>query len=204
MSVKAQLEQAKADFAAKVPVEAQAEILRHVQELQQTGIVFGLKAGDKAPNFTLADPFGEQVTLYDELVHGPVVLIFYRGSWCPFCNIQLRGWQQTLPEIRKRGARLIAVSPQSPDHALFQKEKEELAFPVLSDPLFELPEYLRNTYQNVLHRDLAVFNRTGRWILPVPATYIIDKEERVRFAHADPDFMKRAEPREIVRQLEKL
>jgi peroxiredoxin len=214
MSVKEQLEQAKAGFIAKVPAEAQAEIFRHIREQQQSNIAFGLKEGDKAPNFTLANPLGEHVTLYDELAKGPVVLIFYRGSWCPFCNIQLRAYQRFLPEIRKYGGRLIAVSPQSPDHSLSQKEKEELTFQVLSDPngrvagkyniLFELPDYLQNTYKNTLKRDLAEFNNTDRWVLPVPATYIIDKEGIIRFAHVDPDFMKRMEPQDIIDQLKKL
>jgi peroxiredoxin len=214
MSVKEQLEQAKAGFIAKVPAEAQVEIFRHIKEQQQSGIVFGLNEGDKAPNFTLTNPIGEQITLYDELAKGPVVLTFYRGSWCPYCNIQLRAYQHVLSEIQKHGGQLIAVSPQSPDNSLSQMEKEELTFQVLSDPngrvaesynlMFELPDYLQNTFKNTLKRDLAEFNKIDRWVLPVPATYIIDKEGIVRRAHVNPDFMKRMEPQEIIDQLKKL
>lgn len=214
MSVKEQLEQAKAGFIAKVPAEAQAEIFRHIKEQQQSGIVFGLNEGGKAPNFTLTNPLGEQVTLYNELAKGPVVLTFYRGSWCPFCNIQLRAYQQLLSEIQNHGGQLIAVSPQSPDNSLSQKEKEELTFQVLSDPngrvaesyniLFELPDYLQNTFKNTLKRDLTEFNKTDRWMLPVPATYMIDKEGIVCSAHVNPDFMTRMEPQDILDQLKKL
>ncbi|MEW9699521.1 peroxiredoxin family protein [Paenibacillus sp. SI8] len=214
MSVKEQLEQTKAGFTAKVPVEAQVEILRHIKEQQQSGIVFGLKEGDKAPNFSLSNQVGEQVTLYDELAKSPVVLAFYRGSWCPFCNVQLRAYQQVLSEIQEHGGQLIAVSPQTPDSSLSQQEKESLTFEVLSDPnglvadsyniLFELPDYLQNTFINTLKRNLAEFNKSDRWVLPVPATYIIDKEGIVRHAYVNPDFMERMEPQDIIDQLKKL
>jgi peroxiredoxin len=214
MTLKEQLEQQKAGFITRVPAEVQEEILRLIKEQQQSDIDFGLKEGAKAPNFTLTNPLDEQITLYDELAQGPVILTFYRGSWCPFCNIQLRAYQQFLPEIEKLGGRLIAVSPQSPDNSLSQKEKEELTFQVLSDPngvvtesynlLFELPDYLQHTYKNKLGRDFAEFNNTDRWILPVPATFIIDKEGFVRRTHVDPDFMKRMEPEEIIDQLKKI
>ncbi|SDP26222.1 Peroxiredoxin [Paenibacillus sp. yr247] len=214
MSVKEQLDQTKEGFIATAPAEVQSEIFRHIQEQQQSGIIFGLKEGDKAPNFTLANPLGEPVNLYDELAKGPVVLTFYRGSWCPFCNIQLRAYQQLLPEIEKLGGQLIAVTPQSPDNSLSHKEKEELTFQVLSDSngrvvdsykiLYEVPDYLQDVFKNKFGLDLTEFNKTDRWILPVPATFIIDKEGIVRRAHVNPDFMKRMESQEIIDQLQKL
>jgi peroxiredoxin len=177
----------------------------------ESGVKFGLTEGDKAPNFTLTNPFSQQVTLYDELAKGPVVLTFYRGSWCPFCNVQLRAYQQVMSEIKEFGAQLIAVTPQSPDNSLSQVEKEELTFEVLSDPngrvadnyrvLFELPEYLRDIFVHTLALDLATFNAADRWILPVPATFIIDREGIIRRAHVNPDFMKRMEPQDIIDQL---
>ncbi|MBA2936807.1 AhpC/TSA family protein [Paenibacillus sp. CGMCC 1.16610] len=214
MSMNEQLEQTKAGFIAKVPALAQENIFRHIQEQQQSGIVFGLNKGDQAPDFTLANPLGEQITLYDQLVNGPVILIFYRGGWCPFCNVQLRAYQQLLPEIQKIGGQLIAVSPQSPDNSLSQIEKEQLTFHVLSDQngqvadsynlLFELPAYLQNTFTDILGRDLAKFNASDRWVLPVPATYLIDRQGIIRYAHTDPDFMNRAEPQEMIDLLKKL
>lgn len=134
----------------------QSQVFRLIKEQQESGIVFGLEEGNKAPNFTLASPLGEQVNLYDELVKGPVVLTFYRGSWCPFCNIQLRAYQQVLSDIEKLGL------------------------------------------------DLTVFNKTDRWILPLTATFIIDKEGIIRHANVNPDFMKRMELQEIINQLKTL
>lgn len=214
MTLKEQLEQAKAGFIARVPVEAQTQIFRHIAEQKQSGIVFGLKEGDKAPNFVLTNPLGEVISLYDELAKGPVILTFYRGSWCPYCNIQLRAYQQILPEIQQYGAQLIAITPQSPDNSLTQKEKEQLTFQVLSDPngyvadsynlLFEMPDYLQHTFKHTLGRDLSAFNETDRWILPIPGIYILDKEGIVRHANSNPDFMTRMEPQEIIDQLKML
>ncbi|WP_134683893.1 peroxiredoxin-like family protein [Brevibacillus migulae] len=214
MSLKEQLEQAKASFMERVPAEAQETVFRHIKEQLQSGMTFGLKPGDQAPNFTLANPLGEQVTLFDELSKGPVVLTFYRGSWCPYCNIQLRAYQQILADIQKYGGQLIALSPQSPDNSLTQKEKESLTFQVLSDPdgfvaerynlLFALPDYLQHTFTHFFGFDLTVFHQTNRWVLPVPATYLIDKDGIVRSSYVDPDFMNRMEPQEIVNQLKLL
>lgn len=214
MQVKEQLELAKAGFIANAPVEAQEAIFRHIEAQQQSGIRYGLKEGDMAPNFTIANPLGEQVTLYDELVQGPVVLTFYRGSWCPFCSIQLRAYQQVLSDIQQLGGQLIAISPQSPDNSLSLKEKEKLAYPVLSDVqgtiadsyrlLFELPEYLQAIFKHTLRLDLTRLNHTERWVLPVPATFLIDKKGIIQRARVNPDFMKRMEPQELIDQLKKL
>jgi len=214
MTLREQLEKQKTSFIARVPAGVQEDILRLVKEQQQSGMDFGLKEGAKAPNFTLTNPLAGPITLYNELAQGPVVLTFYRGGWCPFCNLQLRAYQRILPEMEKLGGRLIAISPQSPDNSVSQKEKEELTFQVLSDPngvvaesyrlLFEVPEYLQHTYQNKLGRDFAEYNETDRWILPVPATFIIDRKGIVRRARVDPDFMKRMEPEEVIEQLKKL
>lgn len=213
MAIKPLLDQAKEHFIATAPEEVQSQVFRHIKEQQESGIVFGLREGDQAPNFTLANPLGEQVNLYDELAKGPVVLTFYRGSWCPFCNIQLRAYQQLLPEIEKLGGQLMAVSLQSPDNSLSHKEKENLTFQVLSDSnghvadsyrvLYELPEYLQNLYAKS-GMDLAGFNQADRWILPITATCIVDKEGIIRRAHVNPDLMKRMEPQDIIDQLKKL
>lgn len=214
MSVKELLDQAKEGFIATAPEEVQLALFRHIKEQQESGIAFGLKEGDKAPNFTLTDPLGKQVNLYDELAKGPVVLTFYRGSWCPYCNIQLRAYQQALTEIEKFGGQLIAVTPQSPDNSLSHQEKEELTFQVLSDSngsvsdsykvLYEVPDYVQDVFTQKFGLDLTEFNKTARWILPVPATFIIDKQGIIRRAHVNPDYTKRMEPQEILDQLKKL
>ncbi|GGE30228.1 alkyl hydroperoxide reductase [Pullulanibacillus camelliae] len=214
MLLQEQLNEAKHAFMANAPEDLQSKIFQHIKELQELGVNFGLMDGDKAPNFSLTNPLGEQVTLYDELAKGPVVLAFYRGGWCPFCNVQLRSYQRILPDIQKYEGQLIAISPQSPDNTLSMKEKAELTFQVLSDPegkvsgnykvLFELPRYLQAAFKDALDLDLAEYNQTARWILPIPGTFIIDREGIVRATHVDPDFMSRMEPQAIIEQLQKL
>ena len=140
-------------------------------------------------------------------LRGPLVLIFYRGGWCPYCNLELRAWQQQLAELRRLGAQLVAVSPQTPDNSLSTAEKNALAFPVLSDSAlqavtafgvaFEMPPELIELYSRV-GNNLPVLNGNGRWVLPVPATYVIDRDGRIVFAHVEADYRERAEPRDVL------
>ncbi|MFC5702682.1 peroxiredoxin-like family protein [Cohnella faecalis] len=208
------LEEAKKQFVAKVPADVHTEIFRLIREQQQAGIVYGLQEGQQAKDFTLNNSAGVPVNLFERLSSGPVVLTFYRGSWCPFCNIQLRAYQAILPEIEALGGQLIALSPQSPDNTLSQQEKEALRFQVLSDTnglaaglyhvLFDVPSYIQEVMTNKLKRNLADYNATDRWILPIPSTFIIDKSGIIRSAYVNPDFMQRLEPQDILDQLKKL
>jgi peroxiredoxin len=208
------LEEAKTQFAANTPAEVHMEMFRMILELQQSGLASGLPEGGKAKDFALKNTHGEVISLYDELSKGPVVLTFYRGGWCPFCNTQLRAYQSILPEIQALGGQLIAVSPQSPDNTLSQKEKEELTFQVLSDTnglvaakyniLFDVPAYIQDVMQNRFGLSLAEYNATDLWILPVPSTFMIDESAVIRSAFVNPDFMKRMEPQDILDQLRKL
>jgi peroxiredoxin len=135
------------------------------------------------------------------------VLIFYRGGWCPYCNLELRAWQQQLEVLKSLGATLVAVSPQTPDNSLSTAEKNELAFTLLSDSAleaatafgvaFELPQELIELYGRV-GNDLPVLNGNGRWVLPLPATYVIDTEGRIAYAHVEADYRERAEPTEVL------
>ncbi|MBB3111854.1 peroxiredoxin [Paenibacillus phyllosphaerae] len=214
MSLHEQLELQKASFVARVPEEAQTAVFRHIFEQQQSGITFGLPAGSVAPDFSLTNPLGKTVRLHDELARTHIALVFYRGSWCPYCNVQLRAYEQILPDIQALGGHLMAISPQSPDNALTQKEKEQLSFEVLSDPygrtadsyklLFEMPNYLQRTFAEIFRLDLAAFNSADRWTLPVPATYLIDKRGIIRHASVNPDFMERMEPSALLDQLRNL
>ena len=214
MSLKEQMDEAKAQFVASTPAEVHMEMFRMIREQQEAGLVTGLPVGSKAKDFTLKKALGEETTLYEELAKGPEVLTFYRGGWCPFCSMQLRAYQSILPQIEAIGGQLIAISPQSPDNTLTQTEKEELAFTVLSDTngliatkyriLFEVPDYIQDLTQNVMGLDLAEYNATDRWILPVPATFMIDESAIIRAAHVDSDFMKRMEPQDILDELSKL
>ncbi|MGG6310566.1 peroxiredoxin-like family protein [Paenibacillus macerans] len=214
MSFTQTLDQMKQEFIANTPADVHDEMFRLIREQQESGKVYGLQEGQKAKDFTLKNSLGESVNLYDELSKGPVVLTFYRGGWCPFCNMQLRSYQKVLPDIEAIGGRLIAVSPQSPDNTLTQREKEELEFEVLSDTngltaaayniLYDVPGYIQDIYLNKFNLDLAEYNATNRWILPISSTFMIDESGIIRSAYIEPDFMKRPDPQEILEQLRRL
>src|SRR5207248_6937010 len=122
------------DLARQLPAEVLATFGREIEALARSGIAAsGLREGTLAPDFTLPDVHGRAVTLSALLQLGPVVLTFYRGEWCPYCNLQLRAYEAILSQIRALGASLVAVSPQTPDHSLATMEKKGLTFPVLSD-----------------------------------------------------------------------
>lgn len=171
----------------------------------------GLKVGTVAPDFTLPDAFGQPVALKALLTQGPVILTFYRGAWCPYCNLQLHALKESLPHFQRYGAQLVAVTPQKPDRSRSQIEKDAYPFPVLSDLdnrvmqaynlYFELPEALREMYIQDFKLDLADYNGAGRYGLPVPGTFVIDRHGVIRAAFADTDYKKRMEPAAIIEAL---
>ncbi len=172
-----------------------------------------LGVGDRAPDFALPDAMGDRVRLSDLLADGPVVLTFYRGAWCPYCNTQLRDYQQTLGAIEDAGATLIAVSPQTPDGSMTMQERNGLTFPVLSDVgnrvsrdyglVYQVDDETRQRYEAV-GIDLAEVNGTDTWELPVPATYVIDPEGVIRFAFVEEDYTQRATTGDVLGALERL
>jgi peroxiredoxin len=208
-----QLEVATQQFKANSPIEAQFKIGQMIEELQKSGIASGKQLCEKAVDFKLTNALGRDVILFEELAKGPVVLVFYRGGWCPFCNMQLKAYQQIMPEIQAVGAQLIAISPQKPDHSLSLQEKEGLEFQVLSDPnglvtakynlLFDVPPGVRKVMERI-GLDLAEYNNTSKWVLPVPATFMIDESAIIRSSYVNPNFMQRQSPEEILRELRKL
>ena len=179
-----------------------------ISELIASGLrASAVKEGDAAPDFALPDTHGRVVALQTLLDGGPVVISFYRGAWCPFCNLELRGLQRVLPQIEQMGASLVAISPQLPDHSLSTEEKNQLTFPVLSDVgnvvakrfgiVFTLPAALVQAYQ-AMGRDLVEINgEAGAGQLPIPATFVLDKSGVIRLAFVEEDWSKRLDP-EIV------
>ncbi|MFF0795084.1 peroxiredoxin-like family protein [Streptomyces spiralis] len=214
MSVNAELRAFYDSRQEQIPAHVRAVMQRAGQELAESGQArTALTEGAKAPSFTLPSATGLSVTLDDLLAEGPVVLTFYRGSWCPYCNIALRSLQQHHDAITVRGARLVAVSPQIPDESLSYAEKNELAFHVLSDVgcdtakqyglAFDLPADLEAVYKGLgidLHRANAGHART----LPIPATYVIDQDGIIRWAFVNTDYTSRAEPADILTALDSL
>ncbi|KUF19831.1 peroxiredoxin-like family protein [Streptomyces silvensis] len=187
---------------------------RNAAALAASGIVErAARVGDRAPDFTLGSATGRPVSLSAVLADGPVVLTFYRGAWCPFCNLALRALQAHHEAITARGARLLAVSPQIPDESLSLTQKEELAFDVLSDIgsdvaerygiAFDLGEELGSLYDE-LGFELERVNDGHARTLPLPATYVIDRDGVIRWAFVASDYAVRAEPSDILAALDTL
>lgn len=173
-----------------------------------------LKVGDKAPNFKLPNAQGGKLELKDLLENNKAVVVsFYRGGWCIYCNLELNMLQGYLPEFRKAGAELVAVSPEQPDKTALTMSKHHLQFPVLSDKnnrtarkyhlVFKLAKELRPIYEK-FGVDLREYNGNSKYELPVPATFVIDKSRTIRYVFADVDYTKRAEPAEILKVLKSL
>jgi peroxiredoxin len=165
-----------------------------------------LNVGDKAPNFTLNNALNKPVSLYNELENGPVVLTWYRGGWCPYCNITLHYLQEKLPEFQKVGATLIALTPELPDNSLSTSEKNNLEFTVLSDVGNTIGKEYGVVYQ--LTNDVASIYEAGFGLnekngdetneLPLAATYIIGKDKIIKYAFLEADYRNRAEPEDLL------
>ncbi|MEO6677042.1 MAG: peroxiredoxin-like family protein [Pseudomonas sp.] len=209
MTLQAKLDAFKADFkAGKPPYNAPAEIHpvmeRATAELIASGAASkALKVGDKAPLFTLKDPDGNPVSSADLLAKGPLVLTFYRGVWCPYCNMELQALQAFLPTLQEAGANLVAISPQIAANSRKSVRTNGLEFAILSDThndvaqafglRFALPDYLIELYKN-LRNDLPTFNDDPSWTLPMPARYVIGQDGVIRYAEVNPDYTQRPEP----------
>jgi peroxiredoxin len=162
-----------------------------------------LRVGDSFPAMFLKNQLGEDLDLRELADIQPLVVTFYRGGWCPYCNLELRAYQKALPEIEALGARLVAITPETPDNSLSTAEKNDLSFPVLSDAKgllsealgirFELSPAIQALYQKFGH-DLPARNGDDRWSLPMPATFVVEKGGVIAFAFVDPDYRKRLEP----------
>ena len=198
---------------------AKPEFMKSVDEILaeaknfQTG-ADALAIGRVAPDFELPDVEGNAISLEGLLAKGPVVVTFYRGSWCPYCSLQLKAFQEILPEIESLGATLVAISPQVPDSSLSPSEKAALDFTVLSDQnaqtankygvSWEVPEFLLQHMRDDRKLDLESINNGNANILPIPATFVLNTVGVVIWRFVDVDYRTRAEPSEILSELRKL
>ena len=214
MSLQVELDELYQGFTQKVPPDVLNTMLDATRRLVDSGIAEkSLKLGQKAPDFDLPNPKGQSVGLKGLLEKGPVVLNFYRGGWCPYCNLELKAYKDKLPEIEGLGASLVAISPQTPDNSLSTAEKQGLEFEVLSDEgnktadefglVFTLADELHDLYKS-FGLDIPKFNGDDSWELPLPGTYVVDKDGTVKYAFANADYTKRAEPDDVISVLKEL
>ncbi len=208
MGLDAELAAFKAEFERTAPAGRPALYDAKIEELRASfARDKALRVGDKVPEVVLPDGKGALVSLSALLRQGPVVLTFYRGGWCPYCNIQLRAYQAVLPRISALGARLVAISPQRPDGSLSTAEMNALTFDVLSDPgnavarrfglVYALAQELRDAL-TANRKALPGINGDESWELPVPATFVIGTDGRVVLAFLDVDYRVRLEPGAIL------
>lgn len=173
-----------------------------------------LNLDQNAPRFELPNQHGEQVLLDELLAKGPVVIAFYRGSWCPYCNLQLKALQSRLAEIHALGAQLVAISPQAPDGSMSENDIRNMDFVVLSDQnadvaasygvAWQVPAFLLDHMREDRGLDLESLNNGNGSILPIPATFVLDSQGKVTWRYVDVDYRTRSEPQDIINALKAL
>lgn len=214
MSLQAELEERFKGSAERLPPDVLKTMLDVTRRLVDSGIAEkALNVGDRAPDFNLPSATGEEVKLNELLDKGPVILNFYRGGWCPYCNLELNAYQKRISDINELGASLVAISPETPDNSLTTTEKGELKFQVLSDVgnkvagqfglVFTVPSELQKLYDK-FGIDVPKYNGDESWTLPMPGTYVLDKDGTVSYAYVDADYTKRAEPDEVIAKLKEI
>ena len=203
-----------ATMAAQPPDEVMGAFRREQAELAAAGLPEGIAAsGTVIADADLLDAHGAATSLYAATGDAASVVVFYRGAWCPYCNIALATYQaQLLPQLTGRGVRLLAISPQAPDGSLSMREKNELAFGVLSDPgnvlaarlgILTGPSDEARAAQLQLGLDLTRVNADATVVLPMPATVILDARHMLRWIDVHPDYSTRSEPRQILNALDR-
>ncbi len=215
MSLQDKLDAFKADFEAnKAPPQVVAIIHKATDDLIATGQAErALKAGVRAPEFALPDAHGNLVRSADLLAQGPLVLTFYRGVWCPYCNLDLQAIQDAAGEIRALGASLVAISPQTAPNRRKSERENALSFPILSDHgnvlantfglRYRLPDELIALYKG-FGNDLAIGNGEDSWTLPMPARYVIAPDGVIAYAEVNADYTRRPDPSELLPVLRRL
>jgi peroxiredoxin len=196
-------------FKQKAPKEIQEMMLKATKKLEDASLSKNaLTVGSTAKEIKLPNALGNEVSLFKTLEENDFAVVsFYRGVWCAYCNLELKALQGINKELEQLGAKLIAVSPQSPDSSLTTKEKNELEFEVLSDNenviakeyglVFSLAEELRPIYLS-FGIDLPANNKEDSYEIPMPATYVINKNKEIIFSFIDEDYTKRCEPQDIL------
>ncbi|HZB93061.1 MAG TPA: peroxiredoxin-like family protein [Stellaceae bacterium] len=213
MRLQARLDAFKAEFESgkppyNIPRSVVETMHRATRELIQSGAARrARKAGETAPSFVLEDAEGKRVSSKALLATGALVVSFYRGLWCPYCNMELEALQAALPEFRRVGAHLVAISPQTAANSRKTAREKHLTFPVLSDRRnsvaaafgvrFRCPDDLIEVYRS-LNVDLPGFNGDPSWTLPMPARYVVEPDEMIVYAEVTPDYTRRPDPEDLI------
>ena len=214
MTLQAKLDAYKAEPKPHVLPEFRPIIGGAIRSLIESGQAGrALKTGDKAPMFTLPDPSGNLLSLNELLARGPLVLSFYRGVWCPFCNLELRALEEALGEIQAHGASLVAISQQTAPNSRKAQRENGLSFPILSDKggavgaafgiRWNVPADMLEVHRK-LGGPLEIFNGEDSGTLPMPARYVIAQDGIIAYAEVNPDYTQRPEPNELFPVLEQL
>ena len=214
MSLNEQISEYKKGFTAKVPQDVQALMKQATETLSISGIASQApKVNELLPGFILPNHQGIDTSLSTLLEAGPLVITFYRGGWCPYCNLELREYQKSLTEIKALGATLVAITPELPDSSLSTHEKNELEFEVLSDKnaeyakslglVFSLPEELRPIYLS-FGINVEAHNGEDQFDLPLAATFVVKQDSTIASAFVEADYTLRQEPSEVIEVLKNL
>ncbi len=213
VTLKQILEARKEEWSQKADPGVKIAYQEGIEAVVHSGLIGQAKqVGDQAPLFSLSNALGKLTRLEDYLAKGPVVLTWYRGGWCPYCNLTLQRLQQEVPAFLELGAHLVALTPELPDRSLSTTEKHALSFEVLSDVgnkvaksygiVFKLTDEVANIYAK--NFNLAHYNGDNSNELPLSATYVIDKQGVIQFAFLDAEYRNRAEPAEIKKVLKEI
>lgn len=214
MLLKDEIKKMQEEMLPQIPEDALKLLFGKTEELINSGIAERtLNEGDEIPQINLPNAVGKSINVNSMLKDGPVVINFYRGAWCPYCNLELKALQQALPGIKSLGARLIAISPNTPDNSISSIEKHGLEFEVLTDTgnkiakefrlVFNLAEELRPIYQQ-FNFDIPKYNGNESWDIPIPANYIVNTDGKIVHSFVNADYTQRMEPTEIINKLKEL
>ncbi|ATN06515.1 peroxiredoxin-like family protein [Chryseobacterium indologenes] len=206
-----QIDQLNQDLFSQLPQEVLEAFEQSIEEIKTKNIEeISIRTGDLMPEFSLPNVFGRTIHSKDILKNGKMIMAFYRGSWCPYCHLELRFLQDHLSEIKAKNAVLLAISPQGPDHSLSMIEKNNLKFEVLTDHnnefakklgiVFQLQDFVLSHYQNLGIR-LSDFNNNEENSLPVPAVFVVDENKMVTYKFLDVNYMNRLNVEELIQAL---
>ena len=212
MSVLAkQIEQFNNELATQVPQEVLEAFGKSIEDLKTKNIEEkSIKLGAIMPDFSLPNAKNEIIHSKEILKKGKMIIAFYRGSWCPYCNLELKALQEKISEFKEKNATLVAISPQSPDNSLTVIEKHHLTFEVLTDKdnvfakqlgiVFELQDFVL-PYYHALGIDLSSFNKNADNSLPIPAVFVVNESSKIIYKFADANYMNRIDIDELLKTL---